>query len=79
MRISTDSLTVDTVVFVSSAEGDDSVFEYDDDSAGGVFGLDAELVFEAPHAGEYFVAVAEVWDSDFGGYYLAVEPVTDGT
>lgn len=78
VRISTDSLTVDTVVFVSSAEAVDGVFEYDDDSAGGVFGLDAEVVFEAPHAGEYFVAIAEVWDSDFGGYYLAVEPVTDG-
>ena len=78
VKISTDSLTVDTVVFVS-AEAVDSVFEYDDDSAGGVFGLDAEVVFEAPHAGEYFVVIAEVWDSDFGGYYLTVEPVTDGT
>ena len=79
VRISTDSLTVDTVVFVSSAEAVDGVFEHDDDSAGGIFGQDAEMVFEAPHSGEYFVAIAEVWDSDFGGYYLAVESVTDGT
>ncbi len=79
MRISTDSITVDTTVYVYTAETSDSQFEFDGDSGGGLFNIDAELVFQAPHSGEFFIAVADVWGEEFGGYYLSVERAADST
>ncbi len=77
MRISTDSITVDTTVYVYTAETSDSQFEFDGDSGGGL--IDAELVFQAPHSGEFFIAVADVWGEEFGGYYPSVERAADST
>ena len=79
VRISTDSITVDTTVYVYTAETRDNQFEIDDDSGGGLFDINAELIFQAPHTGEFFIAVADVWGDEFGGYYLSVERAPDST
>ncbi len=39
----------------------------DDDSGGGLFGLNSELVYRAPHTGEYFIAVTNAEGIDSGG------------
>ena len=77
VRISTDSITVDTVVFVNGADDWLESFEFDDDSGEGLFGFNAELVYQAPRTGEFLIAVAEVWGEQVGGYYLTVERVSD--
>ena len=51
----------------------------DDDSGGGLSGTNSELVYRAPHTGEYFIAVTEAVGNSSGGYYLSVEPAREGT
>ena len=79
VRISTDSINVDTVIYVDFLKSRNNQLVSDDNSGGGLFGVDSELVYRAPHTGEYFIAVAEAVGNSFGGYYLSVEPARDGT
>ena len=77
VRVSTDSL-VDTAIYISPQS---SVYEaeYDDDGGGGLFGTNSELVYRAPHTGEFFIVVASLLEDRLGGYYLSVEPEREGT
>jgi S1-C subfamily serine protease len=52
--------------------GDDQIIS-DDDSGGGVFGLDAELTYLAPHAGRYQVVVVGATGMAIGGYGLSLQ------
>ena len=79
VRIVTDSLNVDTVIYVDFSKSRNNQVVSDDDSGVGLFGLDSELVYRAPHTGEYFIAVTEAEGNRFGGYYLSVEPAREGT
>ena len=79
VRVSTDSINVDTVMYVDFPKSRDNQVVSDDDSGGGLFGMNSELVYRAPHTGEYFIAVTEAEGSGFGGYYLSVEPARQGT
>ena len=45
----------------------------DDDSGGGLFGVNAKLIYRAPHSGSYFIQVGDARFQDFGGYILTVE------
>ena len=49
VRISTDSINVDTVVYVDFPKSRNNQIVSDDDSGGGLFGIDSELVYRAPH------------------------------
>ena len=79
VRISTDSINVDTVVYVDFLKSRNNQIVSDDDSGGGLFGTDSELVYRAPQSGEYFIAITEATNDSFGGYYLSVEAARDGT
>ncbi len=79
VRISTDSINVDTVVYVDFPQSRNNQVVSDDDSGGGLYGINSELVYRAPHTGEYFIAVTEAVGNSFGGYYLSVEPAREGT
>ena len=79
VKISTDSITVETAVYVYHAETRDNKFELDVGSGGGLFDQNAELVFQAPNTGEFFIAVTDVWSTEIGGYYLSVENVPVST
>ena len=79
VRISTNSLNVDTVIYVDFRHSRDNQVASDDDSGGGLSGRDSELVYRAPHNGEYFVAVTEAVGDSVGGYYLSVERARAGT
>ena len=45
----------------------------DDDSGGGVTGLEAQFAYEAPHYGVYWIVVGDVALQNRGGYLLMVE------
>ena len=79
VRISTNSLNVDTVIYVDFQHSRDNQVASDDDSGRGLSGTDSELVYRAPHTGEYFVAVTEAVGDSVGGYYLSVERARAGT
>ena len=44
----------------------------DDNSGGGLFGLDARILFQAPETGEYAVGVFDVFGTAPGGYVISV-------
>ena len=80
VRIHTDSLLVDTIVYVDFANSRSNQVVSDDDGGGGLFGRNAELVYRAPVTGEYYIAVTEAAGETYaGGYYLSVEPAREGT
>ena len=79
VRISTDSFNVDTFIYVDFPGSRNNQLVYDDDSGGGLGGTNAELVYRAPHTGEYIIAVADAVGDGFGGYYLSIETAREGT
>ena len=44
----------------------------DDDSGGGLFGLDAKILFQAPYTGEYVLIVFDALEIAPGGYVISV-------
>ena len=78
VRISTDSINIDTVFYVDFPKSRNNQVVSDDDSGGGLGG-NSELVYRAPHTGEYFIAVTEAVGAKLGGYYLSVESAREGT
>ena len=79
VRISTDSINVDTHLAVGFPNSRDDQVVYDDDSGGGLSGLNSELVYRAPNSGEYFIVVTDALSDNSGGYYLSVERAPEGT
>jgi hypothetical protein len=65
------SSMIDPYLLVDYEGAGEAQMIYDDDSGGGVFGLDAELTYRAPHAGRYQVVVADSMGSAIGAYQLA--------
>ena len=78
VRISTDSLNVDTLLYVDFPYSRNNQMVYDDDSGGGLFGVNAEVVYRALQSGEYYIIVADAVGDRFGGYYLWVEQAGEG-
>ena len=72
VHLRVESIMVDPYVLVDYPGADAAQFLYDDDSAGGVFGLDAELTYQAPHADRYRVVVGDSAGVAVGGYRLTV-------
>ena len=79
VRIAADSLNVDTLIYIDFPKSRNNQVVSDDDSGGGLSGTNSELVYRAPHTGEYFIAVTEAVGNSSGGYYLSVEPAREGT
>ncbi len=80
INIKMESVMLDSILSVD-IEGmhynyDDLII--DDDSGGGVFGLDAELSYEAPQDGTYFLNVRSSYAPFFGGYVLTVDEPYEG-
>ncbi len=74
-----DSLNVDTLLYVGPSESEYQEFVSNDDSGGGLYDLNSEIVYRAPHTGEYFIAVTEAVGDQNGGYYLSVETAPEDT
>jgi len=73
ITVRVESLNIDPDVTLDSADNADESLAYDDDSAGGLFGTDAEFTFTAPTAGRYLIVVTDVRFTDVGAYYLVIE------
>ena len=71
--------TVDTVLLVDSPNFRINQIAYDDDSGGGLFETDSELVFRAPKAGEYNIVVKDFDGQSIGGYFLSVDQAPAGS
>ncbi len=78
IRVSADSLNVDTLMYVDFPGSDYNDTVSDDDSGSGLFGLNSEIVYRAPHTGEYFIVVTEAVEDSKGGYFLSVERAPEG-
>ena len=78
-KISTDSINVDTAIAVDFPNSRENQVVFDDDTGGGLYGINAELVYRAPKSGEYYIAVSDPTTSGSGGYYLSVEQARAGT
>ncbi|MFN8457464.1 MAG: trypsin-like peptidase domain-containing protein [Anaerolineae bacterium] len=77
VKITADSLLVDPLLmvdFIGAAEKD---FISDDNSGGGIFGSNAELIYRAPQEGSYFIVVRDSRDEDVGGYFLNLAPAPE--
>ena len=79
VKISTDSINVDTALFVDFPNSHESQVVTDDNSGGGLFGTNSELVYRAPNTGEYFIAVTVAVGDNTGGYFLSVEQAPPGS
>lgn len=75
--IHADSILVDTYITVGQEGARQTQLVSDDDSGGGVFGLNAEMTYRAPHSGIYLIIVESAVIGDVGGYILTVEQPTD--
>ena len=79
VRILASSANVDTVLLVDSPNFRVNQVTSDDDSGGGLFDTDSELVFRAPKAGEYYIVVRDFDGQSLGGYFLLVEQAPIGS
>ena len=79
VRISADSLNVDTLLRVDLPNSRLYQVVLDDDSGRGLFETNSELVYRAPVTGEYFVVVEEYSGWELGGYFLSVDRAPSGT
>ncbi|MGC9313890.1 MAG: trypsin-like peptidase domain-containing protein, partial [Sediminispirochaetaceae bacterium] len=75
VRITAESVMVDPFIEVDRGVGWQTIG--DDDSGGGILGLNAEVVFKAPRTGEYFVIIGDSSGYDIGGYVLSVSGTDD--
>lgn len=74
-----DSILIDPMIFIVPDRDflDDELIA-DDDSGGGLFGVNAELTYKAPETGRYIVVVASAADSLMGGYILSAAVPYEG-
>ena len=73
VTIRVESLNFDPDLIIDAPDNTEEALAYDDDSAGGIFGTDAELTFTARATDRYIVSVADVNFSNTGGYFLIVD------
>ena len=73
VTLTVDSVAIDPNISIERLGATSSASASDDDSGGGLFGVNASLVFTAPRAGDYLVVVEDSSQYDIGGYVLHVE------
>ena len=71
VTVRVDSTQIDPAVRIDYLDSPD--FDEDDDSGGGLFGLNAELLFEAEVERTYRIVIEDT-SAESGGYTLVVEP-----
>ena len=73
IEITVDSTLIDPYLTVDFVGATDDEIASNDDGGGGMFGLNARLIYKAPHSGHYFIAVSDSSRNSPGGYILKVE------
>ena len=74
VQISTQSILADTFLTVDYLGATDEQIIVDNDAGGGLFGVDARIVYRAPHTGTYFLVVGDINLDAPGGYVITVVP-----
>lgn len=74
IEVSTESNSIDTLLYVDFPHADEDQLVFDDFSGGGMFGGNSETVYSAPSTGEYHIAVGDLTGELIGGYFLSVKP-----
>ena len=73
-----DSMNIDGVVAVDFLGAAEEQLVTDDDSGGGIFGINAKLIYRAPHTGSFFIVVNDADFAEIGGYFLRVTNAPPG-
>lgn len=78
VEITVDSLLINPFLAVRYIGATDLQVIIDDDSGGGVFGLNSKITYRAPHTGTYFIGVLDAEQASVGGYLLTVAEASAG-
>ncbi len=70
VEVAASSALADAFLLIDYQSATDEQIIVDDDSGGGLFGTDAQVVYEASHTGSYFVVVQDYDGLAPGGYTL---------
>lgn len=76
VAISVQSVSIDPYVIIDFVGAIPEQWSEDDDSGGGMFGLDAHLVFTADRSRQFLVVVSDAPDRDVGGYILLISRIS---
>ena len=71
VELSATSFLLDTFLAADFYGASDEQIIIDDDSGGGLFGLDSQLVYRAPHTGNFLVVINNIFN-DTGAYTLEI-------
>ena len=72
VTVNVDSIAIDPVAWISAAEFMADELEYDDDSGGGLSGLNAEFEFTPSTTGRYAIYALDWSGEETGGYFVTV-------
>ena len=77
--ITVESLMIDPFIylFYEGSTLEESVFD-DDSGPQGIFGLNAEIVYEAPESGEYTLIISDATGADVGAYIATLRTAEAG-
>ncbi len=79
INIQVDSILIDPhILIVPDRPFTDDERITDDDSGQGVFGLNAELTYQAPETGSYNIIVSDSLGFGYGGYIISVDQTYEG-
>jgi len=73
VSISVDSVLIDGLLSVDFRGASSDDLAIDDDSGGGLFGLNPELIYEPLRSRKYFIVVGSAVPGQIGGYFISVE------
>ena len=75
VEVAVQSVLIDPYLIVDFVGSIPEQWGEDDDSGGGIFGLDAHLVYTAERSRKYLIVVTDALDRDVGGYVLLTSRV----
>ena len=78
VKISAGSTLVDTFLTLDYVGAVDAEIIVDDDSGGGLFGVDSTMVYRAPHTGSYFLVLKDYGLAAPGGYVVKAGDAAPG-
>lgn len=78
INIHVDSIMFDPLLVIARPGDRDEQIVADDDTGGGIFGLNSELTYIAPDSGSYLLIVQDALGFNVGGYTIQIREPYDG-
>ena len=74
IQVTAEAVLIDPylIIIIDFTGATQSQLVEDDDSGGGLLGLDPKIIYRAPHAGSYLIVVRDAYLTGVGGYLLSV-------